>query len=176
MFCCGLRITNSQNTVNFLLFIQVVRRLKHMHNNKERVLFFFQFALRLVCIVKHSGVIGASLPAINSKQQITRLDFPEHQLMSWENNLFIKLSNDAEKGMTLSKDPRQKRLVHTIHSHLASFSTYEHLASFPGLPTIQFLITCSVQKRRRKGWYILFEGCLCVPRYTEGGGVIPQRA
>ena len=29
------------------------------------------------------------------------------------------------------------------------------LASFPGLPRLQFLIACSMQKRREKAWWIL---------------------
>jgi len=35
------------------------------------------------------------------------------------------------------------------------FETDLSIASFPGLPTIQFLITCNMQKRRGKAWYHL---------------------
>ena len=31
----------------------------------------------------------------------------------------------------------------------------DELASFPGLPTVQFLIACSMQKRKGKAWYHL---------------------
>ena len=50
------------------------------------------------------------------------------------------------------------------------------LASFPGLPTVQFLIACSMQKRRGKAWSILsHEWCQCLTRYIEGGGVPHRR-
>jgi len=39
------------------------------------------------------------------------------------------------------------------------------LDSFSGLPTVQFLITCSMQKRRGKAWSILSrEWRQCLPR------------
>ena len=38
------------------------------------------------------------------------------------------------------------------------------------LPTIQFLIACSMLKQRGEAWYILSrDWCQCLPRYTEGG-------
>ena len=42
------------------------------------------------------------------------------------------------------------------------------VAPFPGFPTIQFLITYSIQEQRRKAWEILqHESHHCVHRYTE---------
>ena len=42
------------------------------------------------------------------------------------------------------------------------------IASFPGLPTIQFLIAYSMQKQRRKAWSILSrEQCRSLPKQTE---------
>ena len=50
-----------------------------------------------------------------------------------------------------------------------------HVAMFPGLPAIQFLIAYSMQKQRRKAWSILWhELHQCLPRQTEGVGV-PDR-
>ena len=45
------------------------------------------------------------------------------------------------------------------------------LASFLGLPTIQFLIACSMQKQKGKAWSILSLNDVMqyLPRLTEGG-------
>ena len=49
---------------------------------------------------------------------------------------------------------------------------WEGIASFPGLPTVQFLIAYSVQKWRGKTWSILsHERCQYLPR----GGRVPHR-
>jgi len=36
-----------------------------------------------------------------------------------------------------------------------SITYHMQLALFPGLPTVQFLVACSMQKRRGKAWYHL---------------------
>ena len=42
---------------------------------------------------------------------------------------------------------------------------------FPGIPTVQFLIACSIQKWRGKAWSILSRGWhQCLPRYRQRGG------
>ena len=47
------------------------------------------------------------------------------------------------------------------------------VASFPGLPTVQFLIACSMQKWRGKAWSIVsHEWCQCLPR--DGGVLHPH--
>ena len=58
------------------------------------------------------------------------------------------------------------------------FGGYQNLALFPGLPTIQFLIACSIQKRRGKDWSILSRDghqCLPIGRQRGGGSPIERR-
>ena len=48
------------------------------------------------------------------------------------------------------------------------------VASFPGLPAVQFLIACSMQKRRGKVWSILSH-IVYLGRQRGGGGVVPNQ-
>ena len=61
-------------------------------------------------------------------------------------------------------------IVHRFHRRSLVW-----LASFPGLPTVQFLIACSMQKQRGKAWYHLSrEWRQCLHR-QRGGGVTDRK-
>ena len=49
------------------------------------------------------------------------------------------------------------------------------VASFPGLPTVQFLIACSMQKRRGKAWYHYHVNDVSVYLGRQRGGRVPCR-
>ena len=66
---------------------------------------------------------------------------------------------------------------HKITWHMTNLAMlwqpYSLLVSFPGLPTVQFLIACSMQKRKGKAWSILSREWRFVYLGRQRGGGVP---
>ena len=78
--------------------------------------------------------------------------------LRWWQNVRHTWANILSRWYCYPGSLRVLLLVRTLDGEC---TLYIYLASFPGLPRLQFLIACSMQKRSQKAWWIL----PCDPRH-----------
>ena len=73
------------------------------------------------------------------------------ELRWWQNMRQISCLDD----IAIQCYPGSLRVLLLVKTLDGECTLYIYLASFPGIPRLQFLIACSIQKRSQKAWWIL---------------------
>ena len=126
-----------------------------------------------ICQILYLAIVNLCYTTASSNSAV-KIVFPEQVLQHWLHS-YNKITSTCDTCLI-------QLCKHAITSNLESFTSVcilgvgsavavntHAVASFPGLPTVQFLIACSIQKRRGKAWSIL--SCFVyVGRQREGEG------